>query len=920
MPMNDTRFPPAPMRLKQKLVLPLSVLLVSVGAGTTFGNLSLIPSTPWNWILSCALGAGAGALLFSTLSASLRSSRSDGLVAKLSRNVPGILYEFTYSKATGQMRMPYASDGIREMFALSPEDVRDDATPAFDRIHPEDLERVRKSVKESLLHMQPWRCEFRVILDGTVFWREGYATPEQTTEDTLLWNGFITDISDRKKLEEANHAENQRIRNLIECTDAGTWEVDLEDGEMTVNDRWARLIGYTREEITPLTLESSRHFLHPDDRPTCQKAMEEHLEGETPMYSATIRMRHKEGYWVWVKDRGRVVARDKAGRPLKLMGTHIDVSEIKNAETELVEINNHLEEVIAQASSMAAQAEHSNSMKSEFLAMVSHEIRTPLNGIIGMSRLLLDTELSPEQQFYARSTRTSGETLLNMVNDILDNSKIEAGKLELASNPFDLHKLLDDLIVNQTLMLEDKPVRLTLFLDPALPRHLMGDPDRLRQILTNLCGNAVKFTLSGEIALSARAENLTGETVRLACSVRDTGIGIPADKVNELFNQYNQGCRSTSSRFGGTGLGLSISRQLVQLMGGDITVSSTEGEGSEFSFTSQLDIIQEKDANPGMEIPSSLHGKTALVIDDNATNRQHLGAWLEDLGMKTVTATEVYGALKELRNHQPAVLLTHFNLGSMDALQFSKIVTSNPKYRSCRKILMHAPAFTSEEEQSWRTAFDACLSLPVLPGALAEGLRKALEDHPGLPDKPGPASGTTPQAAPSPEPEKAQAAEAPQPGRQPDKTAPPPSGIGILLVDDNAINRKVSSVILKKLGHRTVTAEDGLEAIETLKKDPLDLVLMDIHMPRMDGLEATRRIRDPATGVLNPSIPIVALTAGAASDGGPDHLEAGMDDLLQKPIRKDPLASIIERVVELPENSASRNGKPENSQSNPPSE
>lgn len=889
MPMIDHRFPSNSSRLKDKLILLLPVLLITVGTATILASLHPAMNLSAMVILSGLGGILAGMALFIVLSPCSQRARSASLIAKLSRNVPGILYEFTYSKVSGKTHMPYASEGIREMFGLSPEEVREDASPAFERIHPDDLEEVRRSIKRSALRMEPWRCEFRVVLDGKTFWREGYATPEKATEETVSWNGFITDISERKQLEAEKESEHQHLANLVECTDAGTWEVDLASGEMRINNRWAELIGYTREELTPLTLESSRCLIHPEDRAASEAAFSDHLEGKVPIYSATIRMLHKEGYWVWVKDRGRVVAPGSSGQPRQMMGAQIDVSEIKNAETELMEINAHLEEVTAQASSMAAQAEQSNSMKSEFLAMVSHEIRTPLNGIIGMSRLLLDTTLSPEQQFYARSSRTSGVTLLNMVNDILDNSKIEAGKLELENNPFDLHQLLEDLIVNQTLMLEEKPVRLTLDIDPALPRHLMGDPTRLQQIFTNLCGNAVKFTASGEIALTVRAGEMTEDSLQLAGSVRDTGIGIPADKVNELFAQYNQGASSTSSRFGGTGLGLSISRQLVRLMGGEIGVTSTEGEGSTFHFTARLGIIREQGANSNLEIAPRFRKGTALVIDENATTRNYLCAWLEHLGMQTVTATEAYGALKELRRCDPVILITHLSLGSMDALQFAKIVSSNPKFRSCRKVLLHPLAFTSEEADSWNEAFDACLSLPVMPEALSGKLTETPAPQNAIVNIETPSSNDTPKAENS-------------------GTPAQESGIRILLVDDNAINRKVSSVILKKLGHQTGTAEDGLDAIEALRKEPFDLVLMDIHMPRMDGLEATRKIRDPETGTLNPSIPIVALTAGGANDGGPDHMEAGMNDLLEKPIKKEPLAAIIDRMVTR---SGSGNGETE---------
>jgi PAS domain S-box-containing protein len=847
------------------ILLAGGCLLLDWGVSSHSGSLAL----------RAGILAGLGISLGALMAFGKWRTRTAPYIEKLARNVPGVIYQFEYFPGTGRMRMPFVSSGVRSMFDLAPNDLTADAKPALDRIHPRDWPMVWEAIQASASRMEPWRCEFRVIIDNIPYWREGYATPEKTPAGTILWHGFITDITERKRLEEGLLRENESVRILIDSTNAGTWELDYPSGEMTINDRWAEMIGHVPEELIPMTHQRSRELIHPDDREPSARAFLEHLRQETPVYAVTVRKLHKQGRWIWVKERGRVISRNEHGQPVRIMGTQIDVSEIKNAEEELKEINAHLEEVTAQASSMAAQAEASNSMKSEFLAMVSHEIRTPLNGIIGMSRLLVDTELDPEQLFYAQSTRTSGEILLNLVNDILDNSKLEAGRLELEEEPFDLHQLLHDLLVSQEILLREKPVRLVFHLEPGLPRGYIGDPDRLRQILTNLCGNAAKFTESGEIALMVtKAGSGTGESI-IRFAVRDTGIGIPEDKVGELFRQYNQGAATTSRRFGGTGLGLSISKQLAAMMGGEIGVESTEGQGSTFWFTARLrqpgsDGKTQTEALP----PEGYRDRTAVILDANRTSRDYLAGWLEWLGMKAVTNSDPFAGLKAIRRTRPALVIVNHALEGMGAVQFRRIADGTPEFESAHQILMLPISTPKEERTASEAAFPVCLAHPVMPDILLQHLEPgSLASMPESSDIPS------------------------EPAPDPPAGSPESRKIRILLVDDNAVNRKVSSVILRKMGYETESAEDGLEAIEALKGAPYDLVLMDIHMPRMDGLEATRQIRKPETGVLNPEVPIIALTARGVDESAHEFEAAGMNAFLAKPIKRDKLAAIIERFV-----------------------
>ena len=359
------------------------------------------------------------------------------------------------------------------------------------------------------------------------------------------------DITDQKAGEEKILAGRQRLANVIEGTNVGTWEWDIPTGEIIVNDRWAGIVGRTLEDLDSMSVETWEGLVHPDDLHSLRELLDRHLAGETALYECESRMRHGADGWVWTLCRGRVITRTGNGEPCKMFGTLADIGRAKKAEQELVDTNRQLERAIAKANEMAAEAEIANIAKSEFLANMSHEIRTPMNGVIGMTDLLLDTDLTAEQRRYAGIVRASGEALLALINDILDLSKIEAGKLDLESLEFDLYRLLEDWIVSLALKAQEKGLEMVCFIDPQVPRRFLGDQGRLRQILTNLVGNAVKFTESGEVVIKVSAGSVAEGRVLLRFSVRDTGIGIPREKLGTLFAKFTQVDASTSRRFGG---------------------------------------------------------------------------------------------------------------------------------------------------------------------------------------------------------------------------------------------------------------------------------------------------------------------------------------------------------------------------------
>ncbi|MBN2887100.1 MAG: response regulator [Chromatiaceae bacterium] len=531
--------------------------------------------------------------------------------------------------------------------------------------------------------------------------------------------------------ERALRCERQRLANILDGTRAGTWEWWLQSGQVIYNDHWAAMLGYRLDELAPHSIETWRALTHPEDLARAMALIDAHLRGESDAVECELRMRHRQGHWVWVLDRGRVCewSDEHPPHPLLMSGTHQDITSLKRTEMLLREQNSALAEAIGRAEALAAQADSANRAKSEFLANISHEIRTPMNGVIGMTSLLLETELTDEQRQYAGLIRTSGEALLGLIDDILDFSKIEAGRLELERVVFNLDSLLADLAAAFALRADDKGLEFVCAADPGVPKQMRGDPGRLRQILINLLGNAFKFTERGRIEVRVEVLGYEPGCAHLQYRVRDTGIGITEEQQARLFEKFYQADTSMTRRYGGSGLGLAISRQLVELMGGEIGVRSRPGEGSEFWFTLCLEVVEQQGG-----VPSA---------------------------------------------------------------------------------------------------------------AESSGVRDG--------DGPDPAA--------------RRAASAP-----------------ILLVEDNAINQQVALGMLKRLGWPARLATHGEEALAALREGDFSLVLMDVQMPVMDGFEATRHIRARDSGVRDPAIPILAMTAHALSGDRERCLEAGMDDYLTKPL------------------------------------
>ncbi len=521
-------------------------------------------------------------------------------------------------------------------------------------------------------------------------------------------------------------------------------------------------------------------------------------------------------------------------------------------------------------------AEAASRAKSEFLANMSHEIRTPMNGILGMTELALDTPLNETQREYLSVVKTSANSLLAVINDILDFSKIEAGKLEMEAIAFQPRDTIGDAMRNLAVRAQEKGLELIFAIGPDVPENLVGDPGRLQQVLVNLVGNATKFTEEGEVAVTVSRMKAEGDGCLLHFAVRDTGIGIPQDKQAAIFEAFSQADGSTTRKYGGTGLGLAISAQLVELMGGRIWVESEIGQGSTFHFTARFEAGRAAEAASTPAQLATLHQMPVLVVDDNATNRRILQEMLVNWGMRPTLSAGGRAALAALREAAssrepfPLVLLDG-HMPEMDGFHLAEQIRHSPELVGAAIMMLTSGGQTGDVARCRDLGIAAYMMKPIKQSALLEAILFALGTPTGS-RQPAPASLVTPVA--------------PEPPRQ----------LHILLAEDNNINQKVALRTLGKEGHTVVVAENGREVLEWLKTETFDLVLMDVQMPVMDGLETTAEIRRLEEGT-GRHLPIIALTAHAMKGDRERCLDAGMDGYVSKPILIEELRKALSAVL-----------------------
>jgi PAS domain S-box-containing protein len=747
----------------------------------------------------------------------------------------------------------------------------------------------------------------------------GRQIPIMKTVRPFTYNGqpalleTFVDITEQQRAEDALRRERERLANVITGTDVGTWEWNVQTGETVFNERWAQICGYSLGELSPVSIDTWTHLAHPDDLKKVEILLDRHFSGELDRYDAECRMRHKNGHWVWVQDKGRVISRTHDGKPLMMFGTHTDITErkqgqerlqrslveteqankaLKKARNKLMTVNEHLKNQTALATRMAARAEMATRAKSEFLANMSHEIRTPMNGIIGMTGLLLDTDLSDEQRLFTSNVKASADALLTLINDILDFSKIEAGKLDMEILDFELRPFLDDFVHMMALKAHEKDLELICEVSPEVPGQLQGDPGRLRQILTNLTDNAIKFTKAGEVVIQAHLKHQTKEEVLIYFSVKDTGVGIAPEKQGHLFEQFTQVDASITRKYGGTGLGLAISKKLAQLMGGDIGVISPVPEinkltsrpsdslhsGCLFWFTAQFK-QQPSSAETGHQqkiMPDRLKNVRILIVDDNRTNREILVRQLVGMGADVSEAADGKAALEKIKraaqeNMLYDLAILDMQMPGMTGDKLGLAIKKEAFGADVKLVLMLSIGRRGDAHYFKSMDFSGYLTKPVRYSELSDTLASVLSGGQAGKEENGRIRHLNGEI------------------KQPH--------VRILLAEDNITNQIVAKGILEKFGYSVDAVANGIEAIRALEKIPYDMVLMDLQMSELDGLKATRMIRNTASNVINPNIPVVAMTANAMAGDREKCLNAGMNDYISKPVDPIILAEKIEKWI-----------------------
>ncbi|HUP70077.1 MAG TPA: PAS domain S-box protein [Acidimicrobiales bacterium] len=743
------------------------------------------------------------------------------------------------------------SDELFRIFGVNPSLF--DATFAgyLSLVHPDDRPMVEAIVGEAFEGRDSFELDHRIVQgDGTVVWVQARGAVERDESGApLRMAGTAQDVSERRHADEVRY----RLAAIVDSSDDAIFSCSLDGTVLSWNNGAAMLYGYSAEEM----VGQAASVLVPADHAGEVAVVVAAAQGGGAVHGFRTVQGRKDG---------------------SLVAVALTVSRIPNAEGAIVATSTIARDITerkrleAEVEAARDQALEVSRLKSNFLATMSHEIRTPMNGVIGMTGLLLDTDLDAEQRDFTQTVRRSGEALLDIINDILDFSKIEAGKLDLEVIDFDLRHVVEevaDLLAKQA---HTKRLELAVMVAPDVRTRLRGDPGRIRQILTNLVGNAIKFTEAGEVMVRVLQVDDRPEAVVVRVEVVDTGIGIAPAVRSALFDPFSQADSSTTRTYGGSGLGLAISRQLVELMGGEIGVDSEPGRGSTFSFAVPL----AKQTHEPTSTPErrDLRGLNALVVDDNATNRDILGRHVASLGMAATVADGGPGALEALRaatrrGEAFDVVLIDMDMPGMNGLGLAEAIGEDPALASIPLLLLTSAAVRGAAAEARRAGFSAYLTKPVRQSQLFAAIATVLGE-------------TTAEAGLVTQHTLAEARASSRPW--------------VLVAEDNAVNQKVAVAMLAKLGYRADVVANGAEALDALSRIPYGAVLMDCQMPEMDGYAATTELRRREKGSAH--LPVIAMTAGAMTGDRQRCLDAGMDDYLAKPVNMDEMATVLRRWTE----------------------
>ena len=773
---------------------------------------------------------------------------------RLLKYYPGRIYIYDVRKK----RYTYSSKPIGHYLGELEEETREDGMADIPtNIHPEDTKRLethyKKIAQGSLGENEVFYCEYRIQdREGKWRWLRSLDIPFSTDKEGRVVEilGNFHDITEQKqteiKLEQAN-----KFREAISLSmPASIYIFNIkENRNIYATKSIGELLGYSMEELQVLGDKFFTEIFHPEEYHLINQHHKAVAKlGPKEKISIDYRVKHKNGNWLWMQSVDTPFQRDEEGNVINILGYAADITEKKLVQLEMEEARK--------------MAEEANRAKSEFLSIMSHEIRTPINAVIGMTNLLEDTVLNEEQREYVDTIRLSGNNLLSIISEVLDFSKIEAGKIDLENQWIDL----EDSVGNSLTLLVEKArkkgLELSYFIDPSIPEFIFTDGSRLSQVLANLLSNAVKFTHKGEIVLSIYNKGISEDTCLLEFEVRDTGIGIPNSHMDRLFHPFSQVDTSISRNFGGTGLGLAITKTFVELLGGEIWARSEEGKGSSFFFSLSVPVKSGETLGP---LGPILTGKEILIVDDNPTHLNFLKMHCESWNLRVFASTcpqEAMGIVKARNSLELVIADSH--MPGTDGIDFARMIrTSFPeRHFSILLCTLMGYSWNPREER----LFDESITKPVKTKVLREKLIRMLEMKHNKESRHTSSTQIDLSTQLGP--------------------------LKILVVEDNLINQKVALKHLSKLGFQADVAGNGIEAVEACEMIAYDLILMDLQMPEMDGLEATKEIRKrEAHKEVKPII--VALTANVTLKAKEDSFEAGMDDYLTKPIKKDTFKNVL---------------------------